>query len=196
MGANPALVLGSILLEQIPYGGDPAERAGQALRLWGERGPGEVDESMVQDLVAMVREVRGEVSPALLPLRSGLWIGRMVLEACDRAGLEAAGLACHVSEDWHAQVDALILGIKSGASRAELSVQWRRLTSDLHSQGIDTAVLACTDLNVAAEGESDGLAVIDSARCLARAVVREYLQLQETNLAKVAHSPDVKAIAT
>jgi aspartate racemase len=97
-------------------------------------------------------------------------------------GLKAAGLACHLSEDWQAQVDALILGIKSGASRAELSDQWRRLTSDLRCEGIDTVVLACTDLNAAAEEEIDGLAVIDSARCLARAVVREYLQLQEPSL--------------
>jgi aspartate racemase len=97
-------------------------------------------------------------------------------------GLDAAGLQCHLSEDWQTQVDALILGIKSGTSRAELSSQWRRLTSDLHCEGIDTAVLACTDLNVAAEADSDGLSVIDSARCLARAVVREYLQLQEPSL--------------
>ena len=95
-------------------------------------------------------------------------------------GLQAAGLACCLQEEWQEQVDSLIQGIKSSVPPAWLSSKWGDLASDYRKAGVDTAVIACTDLSAVAKHAMSGLSIVDSARCLARAVVRRYLVTRDT----------------
>ena len=64
-------------------------------------------------------------------------------------------------------INQIITWIKSGELE-EARELWNALVLQLRE--VDTAIIACTDLNVVASED-----FVDSAKCLAKAVVRMYL---------------------
>jgi aspartate racemase len=88
--------------------------------------------------------------------------------------IERAGKRLLVGEAWQAQVDALILAIKSSANRTVASGLWRDLVADLYIAGADTLLLACTDLNAVSATLDTPLSLVDATRCLAEATVKTW----------------------
>ncbi|MFB6429299.1 aspartate/glutamate racemase family protein [Bacillus thuringiensis] len=72
-------------------------------------------------------------------------------------------------EKWQEMINQIITYIKSGESE-EARELWNVLVLQLEGE-VDTAIIACTDLNVVASED-----FVDSAQCLAKAVVRMYVE--------------------
>jgi aspartate racemase len=89
-------------------------------------------------------------------------------------GVEQRALDVTLDNRWQVEVDELITAIKSSAD-ARLPVElWDALVAKVAAAGIETILLACTDLNVVSGRLPEGVALIDATQCLAKAVVREY----------------------
>ncbi|MFT9494579.1 aspartate/glutamate racemase family protein [Anaerosolibacter sp.] len=81
-------------------------------------------------------------------------------------------------EKWQQDIDQIISLIKSGEDKETLKIKWEVLLRDVQLKGIDTIVIACTDINVILRENPyyHGVNFVDSAECLAKAVIREYLK--------------------
>ncbi|AJI40657.1 aspartate racemase family protein [Bacillus anthracis] len=94
-------------------------------------------------------------------------------EATVQAGIYQDGIAkrnieyIHY-EQWQESINQIITYIKSGEVE-EARELWSALVLQLKDE-VDTAIIACTDLNVVASED-----FVDSTQCLAKAVVRMYL---------------------
>lgn len=71
-------------------------------------------------------------------------------------------------EKWQDMINQIITCIKSGEIEKAHEL-WNTLVLQLRDE-VDTAIIACTDLNVAASED-----FVDSSQCLAEAIVRMYL---------------------
>ncbi len=100
-------------------------------------------------------------------------VALLATEATVQAGIYQDGIAkrnieyLH-NEKWQEMISQIITCIKSGEVE-EARKLWSALVLQLKNE-IDTAIIACTDLNVVASED-----FVDSAQCLAEAVVRMYL---------------------
>ena len=109
--------------------------------------------------------------------------GRVALLATPstlEAGVYQSGLAgrgCeYVQRDaWQERVNAVIAAVKGADGLSVATATWRSLLDDLGGQ-VDALILACTDLNVAADQCPTDIMIIDAGHCLARAVVDRYYQ--------------------
>ncbi|MEC0901787.1 MULTISPECIES: aspartate/glutamate racemase family protein [Bacillus] len=72
-------------------------------------------------------------------------------------------------EKWQDMINQIIIYIKSGKVE-EARELWNALVLQLREE-VDTAIIACTDLNVVASED-----FVDSSQCLAKAVVRMYVE--------------------
>ncbi|MCQ0953805.1 amino acid racemase [Bacillus cereus] len=100
-------------------------------------------------------------------------VALLATEATVQAGIYQDGIAkrnieyIHY-EQWQESINQIITYIKSGEVE-EARELWSALVLQLKDE-VDTAIIACTDLNVVASED-----FVDSAQCLAKAVVRMYL---------------------
>jgi aspartate racemase len=100
-------------------------------------------------------------------------VALLATEATVQAGIYQNGIAkrnieyIH-HEKWQEMINQIITYIKGGEVE-EAHKLWSVLVLQLKGE-VDTAIIACTDLNVVA---SEGF--VDSSHCLAEAVVRMYL---------------------
>ncbi|TKI16149.1 amino acid racemase [Bacillus wiedmannii] len=100
-------------------------------------------------------------------------IALLATEATIQAGIYQDGIAkrnieyIH-HEKWQTMITKIITYIKSGEVE-EARKLWSALVLQLKDE-VDTAIIACTDLNVVASED-----FVDSSQCLAKAVVRMYL---------------------
>ncbi|MFA6530352.1 MAG: amino acid racemase [Candidatus Micrarchaeia archaeon] len=90
--------------------------------------------------------------------------------------LEKKGHTIIENEAWQEKLDWIIGAIKKGTETSKIIKKWNELIKLLKKERIDTAILACTDLNVVCANKKNGLHIIDSSECLAKAVVRTYLE--------------------
>jgi len=97
-----------------------------------------------------------------------------------QTALAAAGRECIVDEAIQEQVDQLLRGIKTSAALHTLAAAWHDLVRDLARSGADTALIACTDLNVVSATEQAEIALLDATHCLARSVVQHWLAIIAT----------------
>jgi aspartate racemase len=95
-----------------------------------------------------------------------------------QAALAATGRDCIVDEAIQRRVDQLLRGIKTAPDPRALAASWRDLVRDLARAGADTALVACTDLNVVSAAEQAEIALLDATHCLARSVVEHWLALE------------------
>jgi aspartate racemase len=103
--------------------------------------------------------------------------------AAARMGLELVAL-----DRWQAQVDRVLGAIKSSTDRRDAQAIWRDLLDDLAAEEVDTALLACTDLNAVSTAHA-GLAMLDATQCLAAATVREWLARQNSTAKATTPAP-------
>ncbi|MCC6082613.1 aspartate/glutamate racemase family protein [Bacillus thuringiensis] len=78
---------------------------------------------------------------------------------------------------WQTCVNQIIAKIKQGQIDESLQL-WDELYSEL-AETIDTAIIACTDLNVITDKKSNDISIIDSSTCLSQAIVHKYLSLMD-----------------
>ncbi|EEM57525.1 MULTISPECIES: aspartate/glutamate racemase family protein [Bacillus cereus group] len=101
-------------------------------------------------------------------------VALLATEATVQAGIYQDGIAkrnieyIHY-EQWQESINQIITYIKSGEVE-EARELWSALVLQLKDE-VDTAIIACTDLNVVASED-----FVDSAQCLAKAVVRMYVE--------------------
>ncbi|MRD37394.1 amino acid racemase [Bacillus thuringiensis] len=101
-------------------------------------------------------------------------VALLATEATVQAGIYQDGIAkrnieyIH-HERWQEMINQIITYIKSGEVE-EARELWNTLVLQLKDE-VDTAIIACTDLNVVANED-----FVDSAQCLAKAVVRMYVE--------------------
>jgi len=96
---------------------------------------------------------------------------RMYQDALERAGREV-----YLNDGLQARVDRLIQAIKTAPDRQAAIDLWSELLASLIADGVDTALLACTDLNAVSAAVDAPLALVDATACLAAATVREWLE--------------------
>ncbi|MBL3819077.1 amino acid racemase [Bacillus sp. BSL6] len=100
-------------------------------------------------------------------------VALLATEATVQAGIYQDGIAkrnieyIH-HETWQEMINQIITCIKSGEIEKAHEL-WNTLVLQLRDE-VDTAIIACTDLNVVANED-----FVDSSQCLAKAVVRMYL---------------------
>ncbi|EJR53878.1 MULTISPECIES: aspartate/glutamate racemase family protein [Bacillus] len=101
-------------------------------------------------------------------------VALLATEATVQAGIYQDGIAkCNIEyihyERWQESINQIITYIKSGEVE-EARELWNALVLQLKDE-VDTAIIACTDLNVVASED-----FVDSSQCLAKAVVRMYVE--------------------
>ncbi|RGO15146.1 amino acid racemase [Bacillus cereus] len=101
-------------------------------------------------------------------------VALLATEATVQAGIYQDGIAkCNIEyihyEQWQESINQIITYIKSGEVE-EARELWNALVLQLKDE-VDTAIIACTDLNVVASED-----FVDSSQCLAKTVVRMYVE--------------------
>lgn len=92
-------------------------------------------------------------------------------------GIAAGGLSVYMpGQD---RIDKLILSVKKNGLSRENTDTMFELLSGAKSEGADCAVIGCTDLTPLALGCNAGIRILDSARCLAAAAVKRYIELKD-----------------
>ncbi len=91
-----------------------------------------------------------------------------------QAGAKRFGVELLTDERWQILVDDLIRVIKSSQTRDGARMLWRELLAEVKSEGVESAVLACTDLNAVSGTAQASLSILDATECLARAAVRKW----------------------
>ncbi|MDT8903971.1 aspartate/glutamate racemase family protein [Anaeroselena agilis] len=133
---------------------------------------GSIQEAVPVPVLNMVAE-----TVAALPADAGR-IAVLATAATLEAGIYQQGLA-HAGREsvlaprWQAETAAILELIKSGRDAAQAKARWDALVRDV-SAAADAAVIACTDLNVVADGAVSPLPLVDSSACLATALVDRY----------------------
>lgn len=89
-------------------------------------------------------------------------------------GVEQRGAELILEPNWQKRVDQLILSAKSSHFPKQAVTLWEDLSVELQRAGIDTAILACTDLSGIIRSVQPPFKVIDASDCLAKAVVRKW----------------------
>ncbi|MGG0131322.1 aspartate/glutamate racemase family protein [Bacillus tropicus] len=101
-------------------------------------------------------------------------VALLATEATVRAEIYQDGIAKRnidyiYYEQWQESINQIITYIKSGEVK-EAHRLWDALVLQLKDE-VDTTIIACTDLNVVANED-----FVDSAQCLAKAVVKMYVE--------------------
>ena len=91
--------------------------------------------------------------------------------------LERAGQMVHLDDGLQVQVDRLIQTIKTAPDRQIAIGLWRELLAGLVAARVDTALLACTDLNAVSAAVEVGITFVDATACLAAETVRAWIKL-------------------
>jgi aspartate racemase len=92
-----------------------------------------------------------------------------------QTGLREKGIAHREVMDQQSAVDAMIDGVKTGWSPERLSHAWTGLAGVLAAEGIDAAILGCTELAAVPGTErAAGVHIVDSSRELAADLVRTW----------------------
>jgi aspartate racemase len=120
---------------------------------------------MIEVTAASIRPESGTV--ALLGTRSTRDSGLY------QKALRAKGLEVLDREDTQVRLDQVLTSVQQASDLSEPRSHFRTLLSDLKEEGVQTALLACTDLNYLVEGDP-ALPLIDAGRALAVEVVSRW----------------------
>lgn len=85
------------------------------------------------------------------------------------------GCKYYFNISWQPKINEIIKMIKSNIDIENVREKWDSLMDKVIDSGIDTVIIACTDLNVVLN-KTERVKIIDSAESLAAAVVKKYLE--------------------
>ncbi|MDT8715993.1 amino acid racemase [Clostridium sp. 19966] len=83
------------------------------------------------------------------------------------------------SNQWQITIDRLIQSIKLNRDNPENIEIWKEILDEVKEEGIESIIIACTDLNAVTDKVKTEVRIVDSASCLAKTVIRNYLQIIE-----------------
>lgn len=74
----------------------------------------------------------------------------------------------------------MILSIKTSAN-LEMAIRlWEDLANSFREEGVDTLLLACTDLNIVLKAAAPhAFQIVDSSACLAETIVKKWEELRK-----------------
>jgi aspartate racemase len=75
---------------------------------------------------------------------------------------------------WQTQLDRLIQMVKTDSNPSNARALWQQILNDMAARGVDTAIIACTDLSVLRTTHTP-CALLDATECLARVTVQRWL---------------------
>jgi aspartate racemase len=78
---------------------------------------------------------------------------------------------------WQGQIDRLIHMVKTNSNPANARTLWQHILHEMASAGVDTAIIACTDLSVLRTPNAP-FSILDATDCLARVTVQRWLANQ------------------
>jgi len=90
-------------------------------------------------------------------------------------GIKESGLHLILKNDWQENINTIIKLVKSSSKKTEGIDLWNKLMKEIEKE-VDTAIIACTDLNIISDKTISPIQIIDSSTSLARAVVKTYLE--------------------
>lgn len=112
----------------------------------------------------------------------------LATEMTMRSGLYQEGIErrkCQlIRNEWQWQVNEIIKRIKNKEDQEITRKKWDELLHNIRSTEVDTIIIACTDLNVVIK-EAEGIQILDSAKLLAKGLVKGYLNLIKNNGLKI-----------
>ena len=91
--------------------------------------------------------------------------------------LDRFHLSYVLDPSWQKIIDDLILNIKKCSHLEKALKLWEDLCNEFRKAQIDTLIIACTDLNVILTWEDTTFQIVDSSKCLAKAIVNKWTQL-------------------
>ncbi|WP_432662982.1 amino acid racemase [Wukongibacter baidiensis] len=92
-----------------------------------------------------------------------------------QAGLDDSGCKYYFDSSWQKRVNEIIKMIKANSDIDNVREKWDSLIEQVVDSGIDTVIIACTDLNVVLS-DKERVKIVDSSESLAAAVVKKYLE--------------------
>ncbi|HWR61283.1 MAG TPA: amino acid racemase [Clostridia bacterium] len=91
-------------------------------------------------------------------------------------GILSAGHEFAFARDWQLKVNNIISSIKLKKDIGFIASLWNELVCEVRDQGVESIILACTDLSVLSDTGESGPDIYDSSEALAKATVKLYLQ--------------------
>lgn len=92
-----------------------------------------------------------------------------------QTGIQDCGCKYYFDSSWQPKINEIIKMIKANIDIEGVREKWESLIDEVVNNGIDTVIIACTDLNVVLK-KSERVNIIDSSESLAAAVVEKYLE--------------------
>jgi aspartate racemase len=77
-------------------------------------------------------------------------------------------------ENWQNKVNTIIQGIKKQKDNPDHLILWNALLKELEPK-VDFIIIACTDLNVVMNKGENDIRLLDSSKCLAHSLIKNYL---------------------
>jgi aspartate racemase len=77
---------------------------------------------------------------------------------------------------WQEQIHEILAITKLLGQRERYQNLWHSLIEDIKAAGVDTAIIACTDLNVIDRGNNREIEFLDATNCLAIETIKTYLK--------------------
>ncbi|MCX6044092.1 MAG: aspartate/glutamate racemase family protein [Chloroflexi bacterium] len=91
--------------------------------------------------------------------------------------IQSSPVVLIADEAWQQRIDALIRTIKTEQDIPKAQRLWSDLIQVCESTGIDTVLIACTDITAAVTALRGNVAVLDATECLAATVVAHWSAL-------------------
>lgn len=92
-------------------------------------------------------------------------------------GIADSGHEFIFKDEWQVKLNNLIQKIKIDRDNKKNIDIWNEVIKDVKKESVESIVIACTDLNVVLEKADPQINIIDSSKCLAQSVIRNYLEL-------------------
>lgn len=114
-------------------------------------------------------------------IQEGTKVSIFATEMTTKSGLYQEGIRrknceCIFDENWHSELNHIILRIKTKQNMKTTKVLWQELVSKAEAKEVEQIIVACTDLNVVLDSR-ENIEYIDSSYSLARSLIKMYLKL-------------------
>lgn len=92
-------------------------------------------------------------------------------------GIEQKKCRCIVKPEWQGIINSIILGVKNNNLSEDTVKLWSMLIKEVINHGVDTIIIACTDLSDLPCPINNQVLVLDSAKALASSIIKRYISL-------------------
>jgi aspartate racemase len=94
-----------------------------------------------------------------------------------QSALQQMALTVVTHESWQRSIDALLQMIKTQQDPHDAPIMWLALLQEYEAAGIDTVLIACTDVTAVKATYQGSMTILDATQCLAAALVKQWRAL-------------------